>query len=287
MAKRDYYEVLGVNKSASEAEIKKAYRKKAMDFHPDRNKASDASDKFKEVNEAYEVLSNQQKRSVYNQYGHAAVNNGPAGGGGNPFSGFGGQGGPFQYTYQTSGTPQDFADAFGGFSDPFDIFESFFGGGGRRQAPRPRYEMKISFAEAMSGIERSLVHQGKEYNVKIPAGVDTGMTIRFQNFDVTFRVAADKYFQREGQDLIVEAEVPLTTFMLGGEITIKTLEDDLEVKIRFGMKPNSMLRLAGKGVKHPQTNRRGDFYIKLNLKQPDRLNGRQKKLLTELQRAGL
>src|SRR3989344_3282836 len=120
MAKRDLYEVLGVAKSASTEEIKKAYRKKALEYHPDRNKSADATEKFKEVNEAYEVLSDQQKRSTYGRFGHGAFPGGGAPGG----SPYGGQGGPFQYTY-SGGSPQDFADMFGGFSDPFDIFESF------------------------------------------------------------------------------------------------------------------------------------------------------------------
>jgi DnaJ-class molecular chaperone len=285
MSKRDYYEVLGVGKTAKPEEIKKAYRKKALEFHPDRNKSADASDKFKEVNEAYEVLSNQQKRATYDQFGHTAFQGGGAPGG-NPFSGFGGSG-PFQYTYQ--GNPQDFADAFGGFSDPFEIFESFFGGAGfrRASAPRPVYQMKLSFDEAMKGVERSLVHQGEEFKVKIPAGVDTGMSMRFQKFDLSFVVEPSKDFEREGSDLIVEQELPLTTFLLGGQVKIKTLGEELEVRIRVGMKPNSMLRLAGKGAPVPQTSRRGDLYIKLKAQIPGRLSRKQKKLVQQLQAEGL
>src|SRR3990167_11130413 len=118
--KRDYYDILGVSKSASDAELKSSYRKMAMQWHPDRNKSPEAETKFKEINEAYQVLSDPKKKSTYDQFGHAAFD--PAAGG------FGGQGGfrqqgPFQYYYSTSGD-------FGGFSDPFEIFEQFFGGGG-------------------------------------------------------------------------------------------------------------------------------------------------------------
>src|SRR5476649_693570 len=128
MADRDYYQTLGVTKSSSAAEIKTAYRKLALEFHPDRNKSKEAEGKFKEVTKAYEVLSDPQKKQTYDQYGHDAFEQGgPASGG--PFGGgFGGQSGPFSYTYSTSGTEGGFD--FGGFSDPFDIFEQFFGGSG-------------------------------------------------------------------------------------------------------------------------------------------------------------
>ena len=123
---RDYYEILGVEKSVSQADLKKAYRKKALEYHPDRNKAADAEEKFKEINEAYEVLSDEKKRQMYDQYGHAAFDP-RAGGFGQGTGGF--QNGPFTYTYSNMGG----GDPFGGgydFSDPFSIFEQFFGGGG-------------------------------------------------------------------------------------------------------------------------------------------------------------
>src|SRR5690242_8849639 len=130
MAERDYYQVLGITKSASADEIKKAYRKLALQYHPDRNKTKEADAKFKEVTKAYEVLSDPQKRQTYDQYGAAAFEQGGFGGGQGPFGGFGGQQsgqyGPFTYTYTGNGNGPDFD--FGGFSDPFEIFEQFFGG---------------------------------------------------------------------------------------------------------------------------------------------------------------
>jgi DnaJ-class molecular chaperone len=143
---RDYYEVLGVSKEASEAEIKKAYRKLALEWHPDRNKSPEASEKFKEINEAFEVLSDPQKKARYDQFGHSGVK-------GQAASGFGQQG-PFSYTY--SGNLDDLFEqfGFGGGSDPFDIFESFFGfrtPRSQRRAQKPLYEIKISFEEACTG----------------------------------------------------------------------------------------------------------------------------------------
>ena len=181
--KRDFYEVLGVAKTASAAELKKAYRQLALKYHPDRNKAADAAEKFKEISEAYEVLGNQEKKKTYDQYGHAAFD--PSQG----FGGFKGGGsqtyrqGPFTYTYTTGGAPGGDAN-FGGFSDPFEIFESFFGGnrGGFRQTRIPRYGLTIEFMEAVKGCQRTLVHQGKEYKIKIPAGADDGTRIRFNEF---------------------------------------------------------------------------------------------------------
>src|SRR3972149_8950426 len=165
MADRDYYQILGINKSASEAEIKKAYRKLALEHHPDRNKGDKASEeKFKEVTKAYEVLSDPQKKQAYDQFGHAAFEQGA--GQGNPFAGgFGGQGGqygPFTYTYTTGGNTGGFD--FGGFSDPFEIFEQFFGGGGSpfgRAQRRSVYALQIDFIDAVKGVTKKIAVEGK------------------------------------------------------------------------------------------------------------------------------
>ena len=149
--KRDYYEILGLSKSASLAEIKAAYRKLALQWHPDRNKSPNANEKFKEINEAYAVLSDSKKKETYDQFGHAAFQPGAGGMGGqpgNPFGGGFGRQGPFQYYYSTNGSPSSGGGGmpFGeDFIDPFEIFEQFFGGGfgGRssRRQPRQAYEL--------------------------------------------------------------------------------------------------------------------------------------------------
>jgi len=280
MTNRDYYDILGISKSASTAEIKSAYRKLALKWHPDRNKESDAHEKFKEINEAYEVLSNAEKKAKYDQFGHAAFGQG----GGNPFSA---GGNPFGGYYQAGGNI-NFEDLFGGgggFSDPFDIFSSFFGGGfgGQRGPQKIHYSLKIDFDEAVHGAEKTIVHQGKEYTVKIPAGADNGTHIRYSDFDINFDVRPSKIFKREGDNIIVDHEIPFTLALLGGETTVPTLEGDLKVKIRQGTQPGTIIRLTGKGVKHVRNNQHGDLYIRYIIKFPTHLSGHQKDLLKKFE----
>jgi len=276
---RDFYDILGLSKSASAAEIKSAYRKLALKWHPDRNKETDTHEKFKEINEAYEVLSSPEKKSKYDQFGHAAF------GGGTGFNPNGGaSGNPFSSYYSTGGNI-NFEDLFGGqggFSDPFDIFSAFFGGGtqGRRQA-KPHYSLKIEFMEAANGTEKTIVHQGKQYTVKVPAGIDEGNRIRYDAFDVSFEIKNSSIFKREGNDVIVNHEIPLTLAILGGETIVPTLNGDLKVRVGSGTQPETVIRLSGKGIKHLQSTRHGDLYIRYVIKIPTRLSGRQKDLLHE------
>lgn len=273
---RDYYDILGIPKSASAADIKSAYRKLALKWHPDKNKESDAHEKFKEINEAYEVLGNPDKKAKFDQFGHAAFGQGSGGfpGGGNPFGGF----------YQAGGNI-NFEDLFGGgggFSDPLDIFSNFFGGagfGGPRRPQKTHYTLKVSFEDAVHGSEKTIVHQGKQYDIKIPAGADGGTRIRYSDFDISFDVAASQTFKREGYDVIVNHEIPFTLAILGGETIVPTLDGDLKVKVRAGTQPETAIRLTGKGIKHLQSNQHGDLYIRYIIKFPTRLSGKQKDLL--------
>lgn len=288
MADKDYYSLLGVSKTSTPDEIKKAYRKLALQYHPDRNKSPEAAEKFKEVTKAYEVLSDPKKRQTYDQFGAAAFENGgqgPFGGAGGPFGGFGGQQGggqygPFTYTYsQSGGGSQD----FGGFADPFEIFEQFFGGAspfGRAQR-RPAYRLSITFDEAMKGVEKSVTIDGKNQKIKIPKGVDSGSRIRFGDYDVIMEVSQDPHFQRQGYDLVTEQDVSFPKAALGTEISVKTIDGSVKLKIPSGTQPNTVFRLRGKGVPHVRGTGRGDQYVKISVTVPKSLSKRQKELLEE------
>ncbi|KKU03072.1 MAG: Chaperone protein DnaJ [Microgenomates group bacterium GW2011_GWC1_47_20] len=274
-AKRDYYDILGVSKGASDAQIKSAYRKMAMQWHPDKNKSPEAEEKFKEINEAYQVLSDSQKKQTYDQFGHT-----PPGGfsGGSGFAGQ--QQGPFQYYYSTSGGGQN---PFGDMGDPFEIFEQFFGGAspfGRSRPAKPHYSLRIPFKTAVSGGTESVTIDGRTHAIKIPAGADTGTHLRFTDFDITFEVEPDLIFRRDGADIYIDHKIPFTLAILGGTTSVPTLDADLKLKIRPGTQPGTMVRLAGRGVAN-----RGDFYIRLIIDFPTHLSHRQKQILEEFERS--
>lgn len=287
MASKDYYSILGVNKTASADEIKKAYRKLALQHHPDRNKGNKESEtKFKEVTKAYEVLSDPGKKQTYDQFGEAAFEQGGMGGQGNPFAGGfggqqGGQYGPFSYTYQSSGGDFD----FGGFSDPFDIFEQFFGGAspfGRTQR-RQTYSLTLSFTEAVKGTEKRVNIGGKTQTIKIPAGVDDGSRIRFGEADVVIEVTLDRKFKRQGYDIVSEEEISFPQAALGDEVEIETVEGKVKIKIPQGTQPETLIRLRGKGVKMLRGSGHGDHYIRIKVTIPKNLTGHQKELLKEFE----
>ena len=285
--KRDFYDVLGISKSASKDEIKSAYRKMALKYHPDRNKEPDAEEKFKEINEAYEVLSNDQKKGAYDQFGHAAFD--PSSGG------FGGQthtqqNGPFTYTWQSGGGQNPFGGQtdfdFGGFSNPFDIFEQFFGGGFSGQSNRSRhlstYKIQLTFLEAAKGCEKTISLDSKRKTVKIPAGVDDGQQIRFTDFVLYIDVLPDKIFKRDGNDVYVNTDISFSAAALGTEIEVPTLDGQLKVRVKPGTQPNTLIRLRGQGIADVNGFGRGDLYLRLTVTVPSRLTAKQKELLQEL-----
>ena len=287
MANEDYYQILGVSKAATADEIKKAYRKMALQYHPDRNKGKEAEGKFKEVTKAYEVLSDATKRQTYDQFGAAAFEQGgPSGqGAGNPFGGgFGGQGGPFTYTYTNGGGAQGFDFGGAGFSDPFEIFEQFFGGGnpfGRAQQRRTTYSLTISFIEAINGVSKRVELAGKTQTIKIPAGVDNGSRIRFGDYDVVVDVASDKRFKREGYDIISDQEISFAQAAIGDTIEIVTVQDVVKIKVPAGTQPETVIRLRGKGVKMIRGSGHGDHYVRIKIVVPKNLSAHQKELLKE------
>lgn len=301
-AKSDYYDILGVSKGVSADEIKKAYRKQALEWHPDKHKDNKeaAEKRFKEINEAYQILSDSQKRQAYDQFGHSAFSPGgaPAGAGGfGGFGGFpGGQGqsgrwGPFTYTYTSSGDGTPTGESpFAGFDfgDPFEIFEQFFGGGSPFRAARiSRYSITIDFMEAIEGVEKDVEIEGKKRKIKIPAGVDEGSRINFGDFILSINVRPHGLFERDGADIYVNLSIPYSLAALGGQIEVPTVDGEVKLKIRSGTQPGTMMRLRGKGAPSLRGRGRGDEYVRLSVAVPEKLNRNQKSLINDLQDEGL
>ncbi len=258
---------MGVSRQATLAEIKKAYRKLALKYHPDRNKSPEAQEKFKQINAAYEILSDDQKRRQYDTFGSTGSNSGF-----NNFSGF------------------DFSGF--DFSDPFDIFNQFFSGFGNsfyRQQRLTRAVAKISLEEVLKGTKKRVVIGGKETRVEIPPGVDNGTTFQFKNFLLEIEVKKHPRFQRQGRDLIYSIIIPLSTAILGGQVEILLLEGKkVKIKIQPGTKTGSMVRLRGFGLPAlGRPNLRGDLYVRFEIKMPVKLTNDQKKLIESLKKTGL
>lgn len=293
MAKRDYYTVLGVAKSSSDAEIKSAYRKLARAHHPDVDKSVGAAERFKEVSEAYQVLSDASKRKTYDQFGHAAFEPGAGAGAGGPFggAGFNPFGGGFKrYSYSTSGGNPNIEFDFGGFEDPFDLFSQIFGGmnnqGFRR---RPMYQMELTFEEAVRGTTKNIVIERpdgqtprrEELNIKVPAGVDNGTKMRFGEVDIVFHVKRHPDFMREGSDIFSEKALSIPQLVLGDTVEVKTVDGVVKLKIPVGAEPGSLIRIRGKGVPSLQGGR-GDHFVRIKLEMPKSLSAEERRLYEQL-----
>lgn len=299
-AKSDYYDILGVSKSASQDEVKKAYRKQALEWHPDRHKDDKeaAEKRFKEINEAYQVLSDSQKRSAYDQFGHAAFSPGGMPGG---FSGangpFGGQqqGGyrPFTYTYYSNNNDDGGESPFAGFdfSDPFDIFEQFFGGGNpfrqARQRQLPRYSLAIDFMEAVKGTEKEVKIEGKKRTIKIPAGVDEGSLVSFKDFVLSVNIRPHEIFERDGDNIYVRVGIPFSLAVLGGQIEVPTIDGEVKIRIRPGTQSGIMVRLRERGVTRLHGRGKGDEYVRINIVVPEKLSREQKRFVEEMKKEEL
>ncbi len=292
---KDYYEVLGINKNATAAEIKKAYKQLAKKHHPDVDKSAGANEKFKEINEAYQVLSDSKKKTAYDQFGHAAFSQGARPGGTGAQSG---GWGPFTYTYTTGGGPN--ASDFGDFSDPFSIFEQVFGSRGFGRQPRKgrnlRYSIIIDFMDAIKGLTQEVALNGKKLKVKIPSGIRDGAEIKFDgegekgpqglppgDLYLLIRIRPHPIFTRIDDDIYILREISFTQAALGDTVEIETVDKPVKLKIPAGTQSGTQFRLRGKGVPHLRGRGRGDQYVRVHIKVPKRLSRAQKKLLQELQ----
>ncbi len=298
MEYKDYYKILGVERKASADDIRKAYRKLAMQHHPDKNPGDKkAEDKFKEINEAYQVLSDDQKRARYDQLGSAYSN----------FRTSGGRPSDFQWDdwFQQSGGQRSYRsygnadDAFGGAGGFSDFFKAIFGeamrNSARNQAEQQRQmqgyqqEVEISFQEAYEGTTRQLQTNGRKLQVRIPAGVKTGSKVRVagagpEGLDLylVVNVTGESRFERDGQDLYTTSTLSVFTLILGGDTDVETPTGKVKLSIPAGTQPDQVFRLAGRGMPHLKSpNTKGDLFVKLKVQVPKYLSSKQRALLEE------
>ncbi|MBU3916431.1 DnaJ domain-containing protein [bacterium] len=308
----DYYEVLEIKKNATKAEIKKAYKKMAMKYHPDRNKGEkQAEEKFKKINEAYAVLSDDTKRKQYDQFGAEGFSN--------------------RFSQDDIFSSFDFGSVFEEFGIGGDIFSNIFGGGkkggkpqsfsfsqggnpfGQRQAPkRPsappqnldtEVELKLTLEEAIIGGKKTIAFDGgsgmDRIMIVIPPGIEDGKKLKVKgkgmmdsmgrrgNLYCKISITPHKVFSRKGKDLIIERNVKLTELVLGGSIDIKTIDDKkIELRIPPHSKNNSFLRIKDKGVPS-SSGASGNLLIHLSAILPENLSEEQKELFEKLAETGL
>jgi curved DNA-binding protein len=299
MEYKDYYKILGVSKSATDDDIKKAYRKLAKQYHPDRNPGNKAAEeKFKEINEAYEVLSDSKKRSFYDQMGVDYNRYQQQGGAPNAYN--------WEQWYQQSPgvnevNMEDLEDLFG-FSE---FFRSFFGGASTarttgRRASQPRaYEqtIPITFQEAFQGSKRLLQIGNRRVEVTIPRGVQNGTKIKMAGQGPTLSngqksdlylvmdVTPDRAYERQGDDLHTEATISLYDAVLGGEMLVTTPGGKVMLKVPAGTQPGQIFRLANRGMPHLRNpHYAGDLYVRLKVLIPRNLTPQQRSLFDQLRK---
>lgn len=296
---KDYYKTLGVEKTATKDQIKKAYRKLARQYHPDVNpNDAEAERKFKEANEANEVLSDDEKRQKYDQLGAdwQRYQQAGAGRGNQP-------GGGFDWGQYGQGGGYGNEDPFGG-ADFSDFFSSMFGGmgGGAGGSARPRAgqdyqaELELSLEDAYHGGPRTLTVNGKSLRITIQPGVEDGQVIRLRDqggpgrsggpagsLYITLRIRPDARYSRAGHDLTMDVPVSLYTALLGGEQTVETLSGPVKITLKPETQNGTRLRLRGKGFPvYRQTGQFGDLYLRLSLTLPQNLTEQEKTLFRQL-----
>lgn len=298
---KDYYKILGVERNASKDDIRKAYRKLAMQYHPDRNpNDKQAEERFKEINEAYQVLNDSQKRAHYDRLG-------------SDYSNWQRRGAPgdFNWDDYVSGYPgggtrvnvEDFEDLFGGAGGFSDFFRTIFGRGAEgmgtgtrtrtRQQPQGyQQELELTLEEAYQGTTRLLQSDGKQKQVRIPAGVRTGSKVRVPGVGpngldlyLIVEVKDDPRFERRGNNLHTSATVDVFTAILGGEAEVETLSGKVKLSVPAGTQPEQVFRLAGRGMPSiKNANEKGDLYVRLKVQIPKYLSPKQRELLEEASR---
>lgn len=308
----DYYKVLGVDKNSDVKDLKKAYRKLARKYHPDVNPGdAEAERKFKQINEANEVLSDPEKRKKYDKYGenweHADAYE-KAGGrqrhsrspGGGPFHGQTSDGWQ-EFTY--SGDAEDFSD----------FFQDFFGGGrsggGDPFGGRYRRSMKgqdftaslqLPLTEILEDKKHVINVNGNKIRITVPAGIEDGQTIRIKgqggpgqeggqkgDLYITFQITNNTRFQRQESNLVEKVKLDVYQAVLGSEITIQTLDGKIKMKIPAGTQPDETIRLKGKGLPvYKQEGKSGDLLLKVQVELPKKLSDKEKELFTELSKLG-
>ncbi|MFO7448115.1 MAG: J domain-containing protein [Ignavibacteriaceae bacterium] len=313
---KDYYKILGVNKSSTQDEIRKAYRKLAVKYHPDKNPDNkQAEEKFKEMSEAYEVLKDPEKRKKYDMLGanwKQYQNAGPqTGAGGDWFRDFQNtqQGGGFQF----SGGFEDIFGKGGGFSD---FFQNFFGGGfgqqssggsaqqgsaftgfgGAKKGSDYEASLKISLEDAFHGNEKEFHIDGRKIRIKITPGIEQGKKLRLKNQgaastgggvrgDLYLTIQIDKhpFFERKNNDLYYNLNVDVVTAVLGGSKTITTI-DGKKVKVKIPKETDSgtILRIKSMGMKKGDTEQRGDLFVNVTIVTPKNISGKEKELFEKL-----
>ncbi|MFK7811104.1 MAG: DnaJ C-terminal domain-containing protein [Maribacter sp.] len=292
----DYYKVLGLTKKASAKEVKSAYRKMARKYHPDLNpNDAEAEKKFKQINEANEVLSDAEKRKKYDQYGknweHAEE-----------FE-------KAKAQRQSAGGSRRYANSGGQEGDFSDFFESMFGGSGfGRQEREVKFrgqdfnaELRLNLTDVIETHKRTLTVNGKNIRITIPAGIEDGQTIKIKRYGseglnggpkgdllITFSLVNNTAFKREGANLYKTIEIPLTKSVLGGEITIDTLNGKVKLKVKPETQNGTQVKLKGKGFpKYKKENQFGDLFISYQIKIPTKLTEEQRNLFKKLEATNL
>jgi curved DNA-binding protein len=291
----DYYKILGLDKSASDKDVKKAYRKLARKYHPDLNpNDAEAEKNFKQINEANEVLSDSEKRKKYDQYGkdweHAEE-----------FE-------KAKKARQQSGNSRGYSRGQGSERDFSDFFESMFGGAGFERQGQVKFrgqdfnaELRLNLTEVTKTHKRTLTINGKNIRITIPAGIEDGQTIKISGYGsegvnggpkgdlyITFSLINNTAFKREGAHLYKTIDIPLTKSVLGGEITIETLNGKVKLKVKPETQNGTQVKLKGKGFPiYKKENQFGDLFITYLIKIPTKLTEEQRNLFEKLEQTNL